>query len=519
MIDVEKEELRACLQGSLIEFTRFFFPIITGRQFILSNPIGRESHQITIARELTKACRLELAEQRLVINVPPGSGKSVMVSMWVAWTLSQYPDSNFLYISYSKELATKHTAFIKQLISCKEYKYLFDVELRDDSRAKDKFVTSMGGAIGAYGAAGTITGMDGGLPNLERFSGAVIIDDPHKPDEVHSDTTREKVITNYRETVQQRARGIKVPFIFIGQRLHEDDLAQYLIDGKDGHTWEQVIIEAIDAAGNSFYPEVYPAAELAIKQERDPYVYASQFQQTPVPAGGAVFKPDWFVYMDFEPKFIKTFITADTAETDKSWNDATVFSFWGLYEIESFGRKTGQLGLHWIDCVEIRVEPKDLKDAFLDFYADCTRHLSPPLLAAIEKKSTGTTLVSVLSEMRGLSIRQIERTRASGSKTERFLQCQPYVAARAISFTRGAKHAHICINHMSKITANDTHRHDDIADTLADAIKIGLIEKTLHNVDNKTSNTKKVLSTLGSNLQRKLDAGAIRNARNSQKTL
>jgi len=32
---------------------------------------------------------------------------------------------------------------------------------------------------------------------------------------------------------------------------------------------------------------------------------------------------------------------------------------------------------------------------------------------------------------------------------------------------------------MSKITANDTHRHDDIADNLYDAIKIALIDKSL----------------------------------------
>lgn len=517
-IDTEKEQLRAALQGSLIEFTRFFFPLITGRQFILSNPVGRESHQITIARELTKAFRLELPDQRLIINVPPGSGKSVMVSMWIAWAASQYPDSNFLYISYSKTLATKHTAFIKTLIASKEYRYLFDVGLKDDSRAKDLFKTSKGGSIGAYGSSGSITGQDAGLPNLDRFSGAIIIDDPHKPDDVHSDTIRESIIDNYRETIQQRARGINVPFIFIGQRLHEDDLAQYLIDGKDGHEWEKVIIESVDKAGNSFYPEVYPLSELQIKQERDPYVYSSQFQQDPIPAGGAIFKPEWFVFLDFEPKYITTFITADTAETAKDWNDASVFSFWGLYEIESFGRKTGQLALHWIDCIEVRVEPKDLKDVFLDFYADCSRHVSPPLMAAIEKKSTGVTLVSVLSELRGLSIRQIERTRASGSKTQRFLECQPYVAARTISFTREARHAPMCINHMAKITANDTHRHDDIADTVADAIKLGLIEKTLHNVDNKNNDTRKVLSQLGSNLQRKLDAGAIRNARDSQKT-
>ena len=73
-------------------------------------------------------------------------------------------------------------------------------------------------------------------------------------------------------------------------------------------------------------------------QEKSPYVFSSQFQQNPIPAGGSIFKPDWFVTLDFEPEILMTFITADTAETNKSYNDATVFCFWGLYEIETMGR-------------------------------------------------------------------------------------------------------------------------------------------------------------------------------------
>jgi predicted phage terminase large subunit-like protein len=185
--------------------------------------------------------------------------------------------------------------------------------------------------------------------------------------------------------------------------------------------------------------------------------------------------------MDIEPEFITTFITADTAETDKSYNDATVFSFWGLYKIETLGRQTEEFGLHWIDCAEMRIEPKDLKDTFLDFWQDCMRHSIPPVIAAIEKKSTGVTLISVLKELRTIQVRDIERNRASGSKTTRFLAAQPHVASRRISFTEGAKHVPMCITHMCKITANDAHRHDDIADTLCDAIQIGLIDKTIIN--------------------------------------
>jgi len=70
--------------------------------------------------------------------------------------------------------------------------------------------------------------------------------------------------------------------------------------------------------------------QLQEKQEKNPYVFASQFQQDPIPAGGALFKPENFIYLDHEPKIITSFITADTAETSKSYNDATVFCFWGF---------------------------------------------------------------------------------------------------------------------------------------------------------------------------------------------
>lgn len=510
-IDLEKETMVAELQGSLLEFCKVFYPLLTGRDFIISTPPGREPHAVTISRALTRAARLQIKSQRLIINVPPGHGKSTFLCMWVAWTLSKYPDSRYLYISYSKSLASKHTETIKRIISLRHYMYLFGVSIRWDSKAKEFFQTTSGGSVAAFGSAGAIVGQDGGLPGLDRFSGAVIVDDPHKVDEAHSDSVRRGVIENYRETIQQRARGINVPYIYIGQRVHEDDLGAYLLNGNDGYEWEKVVLKSIDDAGNPLYPEAFPLESLLIKQERDPYVFASQFQQNPIPAGGGLFKPEWFVQLDQEPNILLTFLTCDTAETSKSWNDATSFCFWGIYEIENFGRKTGELGLHWLDCVEMRVEPKDLRDEFIKFYSDCSRHKVPPLMAAIEKKSTGVTLISVLKEIRGLTIREIERTRASGSKTQRFLEMQPYLASKYVSFTTNAPHVDMCIEHMSKITANDSHRHDDIADCAADAIRLALIDKTVYSIDKKDDTRSEILMGLNRKLGDKITAGNARN--------
>ncbi len=471
------DELRAQLWGSFLLFTRIFYPIVNGRDFVISQPHGRESHFITIARELTACARLQ--EMSLIINVPPGSGKSTLLSYWTAWNLSKYPDSQFLYISYGHELASKHTEMIKRIMSTSHYKEVFDVHIRHDSKAKDHFRTTMGGSVKAFGSSGGIVGHDAGLPNLDRFSGAVILDDLHKIDEAHSTTIRQKVIENYRETILQRPRSPRVPIIFLGQRVHEDDIVNYMLSGNDERKWKTVILKSIDDAGNALYPEVNPLSQLLEKQDKNPYVFSAQYQQDPIPAGGSLFKPEWFYAMDDEPLILQTFITADTAETNKSYNDATVFGFWGVYEIETMGRKTGEHGLHWLDCMEIRVEPRDLKETFMDFWQECMRHRLPPMMAAIERKSTGTTLLSVLQDLRGMQIRNIERNRSSGSKTQRFLEVQPYVASRCISYTRNAKHMPMCLAHMGKITANDSHRHDDIADVLADAIRIALIDKTI----------------------------------------
>ena len=177
-----------------------------------------------------------------------------------------------------------------------------------------------------------------------------------------------------------------------------------------------------------------------------------------------------------------------------------------MYKINHLGKETGAIGLHCIDMCEIRVEPRDLEDAFMSFYMDCLNHKIQPTLATIEKKSTGVTLVSVLKKLQGLTILEIERTRASGSKTTRFLSMQPYIGSGLISFTRNAQHVKMCINHMRKITANDSHAHDDICDNFYDACKLVLIDKNKRIVgqgrsDTTAKKTKLLAESLNSRIQ------------------
>jgi len=487
---------RAELWGSFLFFCETFFPLVTGREFIISRPRGRESHHITIAKALTKVSRGELTN--LLINIQPGSGKSAILTMWVAWMMSRYPDSNFLYVAFSHDLASKHTAFIKRVMENSVYQATFGVKIKSDSKAKDHFTTTAGGIVRGFSSGGPVTGADAGfMTDSRRFTGALILDDMSKPDDCNSDTIRANILKNYKETILQRPRGPHVPVICIAQRLHEDDICAHMLGGDDERKWTPIVLPSIDEAGNALCPDVTPLEALREKQEKSPYVYASQYQQNPTAPGNSLFKREWFPILEEEPAFIQTFITCDTAETNKSYNDSSVFSFWGLYKLE-----TGDLALHWIDCWDEKLEPKDLEQAFMSFWGDCMLHKTKPAMAAIEKKSTGTTLLSILDGVRGLQLREVKRTKASGSKTDRFLELQPILAAKLVSLPAYKKHTEPCIAQAIKVSANNTHRWDDKIDTLYDACRIALIDKTLY-VDTMNKGQDKALAGIAEAQQRR----------------
>jgi len=385
-INPELAELKAKLLGSLLLFTQTFFKQRTGRDFIISEPVGREPHQITIARQLTDVFYMK--DQRVWITLPPGHGKSTFVSYFIPWCFAHYPDCKFIYVSYGLELAAQHTATIKSIMEMPIYTKLFGVKISSESSAKDDFKTIQGGAVKAFGSEGPITGYDAGLPITDRFSGCAVMDDMHKPSEVFSDSTRTSVIRNFQQTIKTRVRSPTVPFLGIGHALHEDDLQAFLLSGRDGYNWKNLLLQAEDDVGNILAPNLLTREMLNAERKFNEYVYWSQYQGKPQPAGGGIYKVENYVMLDEMPDMLCTFLTVDTAESTKDYADYSVFSFWGFYEIKENGRFTGSYGLHWINCKQERIEPADLESELLDFYRVCLDFKTPPKFIAIERKST-----------------------------------------------------------------------------------------------------------------------------------
>ncbi len=488
----ETEDYAQLLVNSLERFTRAMYYVRTGRKFLIPEPPGRQNHISIICEALMKVFRGET--KRLIINVPPRYGKTELLIHFIAWALAQYPDSNFIYVSYSHTLAKKQTETIREIISLMEFQELYGLGIDPSSGAKDNFKLvsknpreKAGGAVYAVGSGGTVTGLGAGLQNvIGRFTGAIIIDDIIKPDEAASDVVREGINEWYYNTLQSRTNSPTTPIIIIGQRTNEEDLSGKHLNNSD---WERIIIPAIDEAGNALNPAMHDIHTLRKMQQENPYVFSAQYQQNPVDNSSALFKKEWFVLKNEPPELLSLFITADTAESLAAAADSTVFSLFGVHKLLFREEHIEDMyGLYWVDCWEMKIEPKDLQNAFMDFWAQGLRYKqngkSVPLkFAAIEKKSTGATLLSILTQTQGLQTIDIERKGRGSNKAERFLEMQQYVASKQISLPEYGKHTKMCIDHMSKITGNMVHRHDDICDSLGDAIRVALRDKVIINRD------------------------------------
>ncbi len=503
-LDVDIENA-ARLRANFLLFITYFYPLLTGRDFKISKPHKRESHFRVIARELEACFKLE--SNRLIINVPPGHGKTTILTFYMAWCLANYPDCNFIYVSYSMPRAYGATEMCRNIVLLKEFGQLFGVYVRSDSRGKKEWSTTAGGKIVAFGSEGPVTGADAGLPYpLDRCTGCIILDDLHNLATIHSDPTREGVWDNYLRTMKQRPRSHVVPIIAVGQRGHEADYIGYLlkqVDGiGDGYDWRNVILQAIDENGNALYPEVFPLADLLKWQEVDEYNFSAQAQQNPIPAGGALYKPEYFPLLPEDPNnIVCTFVTADTAATEDTRNSATAFTLFGLYQIP----ESKVWSLHVLDSYEEWIAPENLENEFTKFWHSSMLQKVPPKIVAIENKSTGVMLLPIIRQkLRGIDVRNIERTGKDGSKGDRYLQMKPDIYQGRISLTYGKPFVDNFLKHMSKITPNCTHRNGDICDTVYDGWMIGLVDTTLQN--HYSNNNSMVQQNLAHHLRQQLTA-------------
>lgn len=194
---------------------------------------------------------------RLIVNIPPGYGKTDMcVINYIARGIAINRAARFLHLSFSEKLVLNNSSVAREIINNPEYQAMWPTVIKDDTDSKAMWYTHEGGGVNARPTKGQVTGFRAGHMNAERFTGALLIDDPLKPDDANYPKLREAVNNRYEETVASRLAVESVPIIVVMQRIHFDDLSGFLLRGGSGEYWHHLNLPVIVDNGEE-YPEEY----------------------------------------------------------------------------------------------------------------------------------------------------------------------------------------------------------------------------------------------------------------------
>lgn len=244
--------------------------------------------------------------QHLVINIAPGTAKSVVVAVqFPAWLWLKDPSYQLICATYAHKLTVRDAVRSRDLITSQWYRETFtpDWNLKDDANEKDLFYNTRTGFRCSVSVTGQGTGHRGN---------GVIYDDILSVDQATSDAERTRACEWVRQTMSSRRNDLSRDWeIAIGQRLHESDpYGEMIASGKytvlclpseydparhcvTSIGWQDPRTEP----GELLFPALFPAPVIEqCKRDLGSYAYAGQHQQIPSPAEGGVLKRHWWRY-------------------------------------------------------------------------------------------------------------------------------------------------------------------------------------------------------------------------------
>ena len=470
-------------------FTRYFFKQRMASKLIVN------WHHILMADELEKVITGET--ENLIINVSPGGTKTEMaVNNFMARGLALNAWARFLHLSYSDDLALQNSKTTRDIVMSEEYQAIWPRVLADDSKSKKRWNVMLNGkeAGGVYATSlnGQITGFRAGHMR-PGFQGALIIDDPLKPEDAFSEPKLNQANRRLITTVKSRLANPKTPIIVIMQRIGEMDPTGFILSGALGRKWKHLVIPALlteeyveklapkykelierEAQDRfSYWPYKEPTADLlameagqgtdALGQRISRHVFAAQYQQSPVAFGGNIIRGEWFNrYGAVHPKIKYRKIYVDTAQKTKERNDFSVFECWGYGED---GR------IYLLDVMRGKWEAPELEKRAKAFWAKhkaiTSENLGPLREMMVEDKASGTGLIQKLKLEAALPVKPIER---AIDKLTRVMDVLGYIEARMVCVPEEAPFTADFVSECEAFTADDSHAFDDQIDPLVDAV-------------------------------------------------
>lgn len=251
--------------------------------------------------------------RKLIINIAPRYGKTELVSkMFMSYGFAINPKCRFIHLSYSSSLTEDNSVAVKDIVNCEMFRSLFTARVRKGRDTMSKWDTVQGGGLYATSTLGQITGFGAGATDAEsgdvndeyldeytaeynphKFTGAIVIDDPIRPEDALSDTIRERVNRRFETTIRNRVNSRRVPIIIVCQRTHEHDMCGYLQEIEPDE-WSVISIPVIlydeDGREAALWPHKHTIEELHKIQAASPFVFETQYMQNPKPLEGLMYE-------------------------------------------------------------------------------------------------------------------------------------------------------------------------------------------------------------------------------------
>lgn len=408
---------------------------------------------------------------RLLINVPPGSMKSLLTGViWPAWEWGPrgMPWKRFVGTAHEEQLAIRDSRRCRDLIKSEWYQKLWPIELLADLDGKREFGNTSKGVRQAR-AFTSMTGVRGDC---------VILDDPISADNANSAAKLEAARIAFTETLPTRVNSDKSSIVVIMQRLNEKDVSGVILEKELPYThlcipmrFEKdrrcvTSIGWVDPRtqdGELMFPERFSEAHVSdLEKTLGAYGAAGQLQQRPSPRGGGIINEKWFNYWVSLPQLEFRFITADTAQKTSDHNDWSVLQCWARSRV-------GQAVL--IDQVRGKWEAPELvvqaRSFWLKHFNDQRPLASSAILRGmyVEDKVSGTGLIQTLRR-EGIPIIALQRSK---DKISRGYDAAPFIESGNVLLPQDAPWLS---DFLAESTTFPSGAHDDQVDPMFDAVNI-----------------------------------------------
>jgi len=393
--------------------------------------------------------------KRLIINIPPRSLKSTLISIaFPAWLWARNPSQKIICISYGANLASRDSINCKKILESDWYRACFPhIQLSERKNTNTEYYTTQEGVRFSTSTGGILTGLGADV---------IICDDLLNAIDAPSQTYRDKVNEWFESALFSRLDNKETGrIIVIGQRLHTDDITGFLLH-KGGwqllklpaqfsedasFTWQNPLSGNLECkivrAGEAMNIREPLSVLEMIRAGTNSYAYASQYLQEPAPLGGGIIKKDWFRRYMQPPRNLTIYQSWDTAIKTGELNDYSVCLTWGILDNEYY----------LLDCFKERLVYPDLlkKAKDLQLQYDAKKIL-------IEDKASGQQLIQELRRTTTLPIVPIN---VSKDKTVRLMQASDYIEAGRVSLPVSA----FWLNeYEQELTSFPSGKNDDIVD-------------------------------------------------------